>query len=102
MPILSLDDWLETAGSFMKDILGMTGVRSGLSEGGEKPRGGRKSIAGKIGGTGMGKPEFADLVVAGGCKSLFHQLYLSVCPLDLVLPVYVADTVCIGSIEASR
>ncbi|KAK4050282.1 hypothetical protein OIV83_003603 [Microbotryomycetes sp. JL201] len=70
LPILSLDAFFEaTETGFMKDVLGMTGVDLGNKR--------RKSIAPSTGRKASGPPSFADLAVAGGCKSLFHQLYQS-------------------------
>ncbi|KAK4051993.1 hypothetical protein OIO90_004523 [Microbotryomycetes sp. JL221] len=70
LPILSLDEFFEATGTgFMKDVLGMTGVDLGNKR--------RKSMAPNTGRKPSGPPSFADLAVAGGCKSLFHQLYQS-------------------------
>ncbi|ORY74099.1 Spc7 kinetochore protein-domain-containing protein [Leucosporidium creatinivorum] len=70
-PILSLDEFFDATGTgFMKDVLGMTGVELGSKR--------RRSMAPSASGrTPSGPPSFADLAVAGGCKSLFHQLYQS-------------------------
>ncbi|KAM0786347.1 hypothetical protein ACM66B_001819 [Microbotryomycetes sp. NB124-2] len=70
LPILSLDAFFEaTETGFMKDVLGMTGVDLANKR--------RKSVAPATGRKPSGPPSFADLAVAGACKSLFHQLYQS-------------------------
>ncbi|GAA5889688.1 hypothetical protein JCM5296_002432 [Sporobolomyces johnsonii] len=71
--LASLDDFFSVTGTtFVNDIVGMAGVDLSSS------RARRKSMA--VNGderSPSGPPSFADIAVAGGCKSLFYQLYQS-------------------------
>jgi len=69
---ISLDDFFDQTGTgfAVKDIVGMTGIDLNSTS---APSRRRMSMApSKL---LSGAPSFADLAVAGGCKSLFHQLY---------------------------
>ncbi|GAA5923746.1 hypothetical protein JCM1841_002031 [Sporobolomyces salmonicolor] len=73
-PVLaSLDDFFSaTSTTFVNDIVGMAGVDLSSS------RARRKSMAvNDDERSPSGPPSFADIAVAGGCKSLFYQLYQS-------------------------
>lgn len=74
---LSLDAFFDQTGTgfAVKDILGMTGIDLSSTSAPSRRRKSMAAPATAAPGAGSGPPSFADLAVAGGCRSLFHQLY---------------------------